>query len=105
MSSRCCIVAASVEGVVLASDYGETITVQVVDAESGQQLPSLTCEIEEGPWAGVNFSVDDRPTLRIPVGLTNTEMTCTSRGYDGARFRWDRRPLLVELAPTTRAKH
>ena len=111
------IFGASVEGVALATNYSETITVQVVDAESGQQLPSLTCAIEEGPWAGVNFGscpsgttrcsspLDDRPTLRIPVSLTNTRMTCTSRGYDGARFRWDRRPLLVELARTSAAKH
>ena len=89
----------SVEGVALAPNYSETITVQVVDAVSGQQLPSLTCEVEEGPWASVNFGLDDRPTLRIPVSLTNTRMTCTSRGYDRARLRWDRSPLRLELAP------
>lgn len=86
----------SVSGVDFAPAPGEARPVRFVDAESGEALIPVRCEIKEGQWAGMALGDVEG---WLPTTLTDTGMSCASAGYAPVSLRWDGGPLEVELEP------
>ena len=86
----------SVENVNLDPTRSETRDVRAADADSKEPLSSLQCKIEDGVWEGATLDFDDRDGL--PVSLTDAHLTCSTRGYQPVRFRWNGEPLEINLS-------
>ena len=97
---------ASVEGLDFDPGFRDGHTVPVVDAETKQPIQSISCAIEEGPWAGISIGFGNSDRRRwLPDTLVNTDMTCTSRGYEPLHVRWDGEPFSLELVPNGTGGH
>lgn len=91
---------ASVEGLDFDPGFRDGQTVPVVDVETKQPVESISCAIEEGPWAGISIGFGSDRRRWLPAALVDTDMTCTSRGYEPLPVRWDGEPFSLELVPT-----
>ena len=85
----------SLEGVDIEPIHSETRPVRVADAVSGIELQSAHCKLVDGTWAGT-FVLLGRGR-ELPLTLADTDMTCSSPGYEPVRFRWDGKPLQLDL--------
>ena len=90
------IAGASVENANLRPTPSDTREFGVLDAESGEPLPSASCRVEDGVWAGFRAYFDDEMG-ELPTTLKDAYLTCSSRGYQPVRIRWDGEPLAVKL--------
>lgn len=94
------IFGASVEGLDFDPGFRDGHTVPVVDAETKQPVDAISCSIKEGPWAGSSFGFGSDRRHWLPATLVDTDLTCTSRGYEPLPVRWDGEQSSLELVPT-----
>ncbi len=84
----------SVEGVDFQPGFSEVQPVHWLDAESGETVEMVSCEIHDGPWAGFTQRVENRA---LPTSLAGADLTCSSKGHRPLRFRWDGEPIAMEF--------
>ena len=89
----------SLEGVDIHPVHSKTRSARFADAVSGIELHSAHCELIDGTWAGTYVFLGRGRAL--PLTLADTDMTCSSPGYEPVRFRWDGKPLKLDLEPDT----
>ena len=86
----------SVENVNIRPTISDTREVRVVDDDTKEALNDVSCEVQDGVWAGSPV-YDLRDGL--PTTLIDANLTCSKRGYETVLIRWDGSPLVINLAP------
>ena len=86
----------SVEHVDIRPTISETREVRVVDANSKEALNDVSCEVRDGVWADSPvYDLEDG----LPTTLIDASLTCSRRGYEPVRIRWNGDPLEINLVP------
>ena len=86
----------SVENVDISPTISETREVRVVDANSKEALNDVSCEVRDGVWADSPvYDLEDG----LPTTLIDASLTCSRRGYEPVRIRWNGDPLEINLVP------
>ena len=86
----------SVESVNIRPTISDTRSVRVVDAHTKESLNDVSCEVQDGVWAGSPvYDLENG----LPTTLFDANLTCSRKGYETVHIRWDGKPLEINLAP------